>query len=476
MLFNSYIFIFLFLPIVFVGYLALQRSRSHAVKMFLVAASLFFYGWWDLDYVPLILLSMSANFILGQFIQKSSIQPSQRLLLLWFGIGVNLAVLMYFKYAVFIVSNLSVFNVNLELAAIALPLAISFFTFQQIAYLVDGYKQEIKATNFLDYTLFVTFFPQLIAGPIVHHKQLIPQFSAVTQNIFNEENIARGLMIFSLGLFKKVVIADQFAVWANAGYNSTESLTFIEGWATSLSYTFQLYFDFSGYSDMAIGLALLFGIKLPLNFASPYKATSIQEFWRTWHITLSQFLRDYLYIPLGGNRAGEFRTMLNLMLTFLIGGLWHGASWMFVIWGALHGLAIVLHRMWQNLGYQLRPWLGWLCTFFYINLCWVFFRADDMSMALKVLEGMFDFSGLFVTMQLLTDGSLAMGILFHRINGNILTPACLTIGLLVCLYAPTSEQYCRVLTIKKGLITSILFLFALFMMLDHQAEFLYFNF
>ncbi|MGB6019807.1 MAG: MBOAT family O-acyltransferase, partial [Sulfurimonadaceae bacterium] len=266
--------------------------------------------------------------------------------------------------------------------------AISFFTFQQIAYLVDSYRGETAEYDFLNYALFVTFFPQLIAGPIVHHAEMMPQFASKWNLVKNYKNIATGLFIFSIGLFKKVVIADTFAKWATAGFDHAETLNLLEAWATSLSYTFQLYFDFSGYTDMAIGAALLFNIKLPINFNSPYKALDIQDFWRRWHITLSRFLRDYIYIPLGGNRKGSFRTYNNLLATFILGGIWHGAGWTFVFWGLLHGMALVVHRFWKSIGFTMPNILAWFITFNFINIAWVFFRAREWDDAIKVLTGM----------------------------------------------------------------------------------------
>ena len=299
----------------------------------------------------------------------------------------------YFKYTDFFIENINLLaDGNVPTLDLALPLAISFFTFQQISYLVDSYRQETKEYDFLNYALFVTFFPQLIAGPIVHHKEMMPQFSKTRNKVKNYKNITIGLFIFSIGLFKKVVIADTFSVWATAGFDTATALNLFEAWATSLSYTFQLYFDFSGYADMAIGAALLFNIKLPINFNSPYKATDIQGFWRRWHITLSRFLKDYVYIPLGGNRKGDFRTYNNLLATFIIGGIWHGAGWTFVFWGFLHGIALVIHRAWSKLGFKLWTWLAWLITFNFINISWVFFRAKEWGDAVKVLGGMIGIS------------------------------------------------------------------------------------
>jgi len=363
LLFNSYEFIFVFLPITFIIYFYLNHKRlTEASKGFLVFSSLFFYSWWNIAYLPLILSSMLFNYIIGNSLNNDEGHhrfPKKSILT--FGIVSNIALLGYFKYSDFMIENVNYLtSSNIPTLDLALPLAISFFTFQQISYLVDSYKQETKEYDFLNYALFVTFFPQLIAGPIVHHKEMMPQFANTRNKVKNYKNIAMGLFIFSIGLFKKVVIADTFATWATAGFDTATTLNLFEAWATSLSYTFQLYFDFSGYTDMAIGAALLFNIKLPINFNSPYKAITIQDFWRRWHITLSRFLKDYIYIPLGGNRKGEFRTYNNLMATFIIGGLWHGAGWTFVFWGFLHGIALVVHRVWSKLGFKLWTWVAWL--------------------------------------------------------------------------------------------------------------------
>ena len=392
MLFNSYSFIFFFLPITFFIYFYLNNKRlTEASKAFLVLASLFFYSWWNIAYLPIILVSMLFNYVVGISLSKDNKHTKvSKKTLLTFGIVANVALLGYFKYADFLIENINLAtNKHIPLLHLALPLAISFFTFQQIAYLVDSYKAETKEYDFLNYANFVTFFPQLIAGPIVHHAEMMPQFAKTRNKVKNYNNIALGLFIFSIGLFKKVVIADSFAVWATAGFDTATTLNLLEAWITSLSYTFQLYFDFSGYTDMAIGAALLFNIKLPINFNSPYKATNIQDFWRRWHITLSRFLRDYVYIPLGGNRKSNFRTYTNLMGTFIIGGIWHGAGWTFVFWGFLDGIALVIQRVWNQLGFRMNRILAWFITFNFVNIAWVFFRAVDFESAIKVLKGMF---------------------------------------------------------------------------------------
>ncbi len=311
MLFNSYTYIFYFLPAVFVIYFYLNKKRlTTASKGFLFVASMLFYCWWKLEYLPLILGSILFNFILGISLAKQSEHGKiSRKSLLIIGITANVTLLGFYKYTDFLIGNVNfAFAQEIPLLDLTLPLAISFFTFQQIAYLVDSYRGETEDHDFLHYAVFVTFFPQLIAGPIVHHKEMMPQFDNIRNKVLQSKNISKGLFIFTAGLFKKVVIADTFAIWATNGFDLAVTLNFIDAWVTSLSYSLQLYYDFSGYTDMAIGAALFFNIKIPINFNSPYRALDIQDFWRRWHITLSRFLRDYVYIPLGGNRQGHFRT------------------------------------------------------------------------------------------------------------------------------------------------------------------------
>lgn len=399
MLFNSYIFIFLFLPVTLVIYFLLNKQRLViAAKAWLVLASLFFYSFWNPKYLALILSSMLINFAIGSGLNNNEFRTKvQKKSVLIFGIIFNIALLGYYKYADFFINNFNTILGNkIEPLNLILPLAISFFTFQQIAYLVDSYKKETKEYDFLNYALFVTFFPQLIAGPIVHHSQMMPQFAAVKTKILNHKNITLGLFWFTIGLFKKVILADGLSEFVQMGYDPSVSLSFVEGWLVALSYTFQIYFDFSGYTDMAIGVAKMFNINLPVNFNSPYKADSIQDFWRRWHITLSRFLRDYIYIPLGGNKKGQNRTYLNLFLTFLIGGLWHGASWMFVIWGAMHGLALIVHRLWQKLNIAISKPIATASTFIFVVFTWVFFRAETMDSAIKITKTMLGFSGFLV--------------------------------------------------------------------------------
>ena len=340
-----------------------------------------------------------------------------------------------------------------------------------------------KQYDFLNYCLFVTFFPQLIAGPIVHHKEMMPQFANLKNRVISYKNIALGLFIFSIGLFKKVVIADSFAVWATNGFDKATVLNLFEAWATSLSYTFQLYFDFSGYCDMAIGAALLFNIKLPINFNSPYKALNIQDFWRRWHITLSRFLRDYIYIPLGGNRKGKLRTYVNLMATFIIGGIWHGAGWTFVFWGFLHGVALVIHRIWSELGFKMNKFLAWFITFNFINITWVFFRAKDWDDALKVLKGMFGLSGIvlpnFLEAKLgfLTKYGVGFDGFIARI-GDKSTILFLLFGFILILAFKNSIEKMISFQPSYQKIIKLIFILLLsfYSMIAVKTEFLYFNF
>jgi len=397
MLFGSLVFIFAFLPVVLVVYHGLRLSgRLVAAKLFMVLASLFFYGWWDWAYVPLVSGSIVANFLLSREMEK---RPDLASRLLKIGIGANLALLGYYKYANFFVRSVdAVAGTDWNPGHIVLPLAISFFTFQQIAYLLESRKDGKAADSFLDYALFVLFFPHLIAGPITHHKEMLPQFAAMGKARIPRSHITVGTAILIMGMFKKVVLADTFALIANPVFTAArwhDPVTTVQGWAGALGYTLQLYFDFSGYSDMAIGLGLLFGILMPVNFASPYKSTSIIEFWRRWHISLSRFLRNYLYIGLGGNRRGEMRRHVNLFATMVLGGLWHGAGWTFVAWGALHGSYLIINHFWRGaVGRhegKLASLAGWLLTMLAVVVGWVLFRADTFDAAMAMLRTMAGF-------------------------------------------------------------------------------------
>ena len=486
MLFNSYEFIIIFLPFTFFIYFYLNKKRLlKASKIFLVISSLFFYSWWNIIYLPLILLSMLFNYGVGTVLTRNTDLLVSKKVFLWLGIVVNISLLGYFKYFDFFISNINLlFDSSLLKLDLALPLAISFFTFQQIAYLVDSYREETKEYDLLNYLVFVSFFPQLIAGPIVHHKEMMPQFSYMKNKLINYRNVTLGLFIFSIGLFKKVVIADTFSTWATHGFDISETLNFFEAWATSLSYTFQIYFDFSGYTDMAIGIALLFNIRLPINFNSPYKASNIQMFWRRWHITLSNFLRDYIYIPLGGNKGANFSIYNNLMITFLIGGIWHGAGWTFLFWGFLHGMALVLFNIWRKVKIELFTWIAWLITFMFINITWVFFRAEEWVDAIKVLSGMFGFTSIVFPIQLesklkyLTEFGIIFkdGFLLHMGGGSD-TILALGLGLIFILLFKNSNELLKNFKLNYFNLTFLVITFSIaFLAITRESEFLYFNF
>jgi len=403
MLFHSYTFMLVFLPLAWLGFAAVRQISWRLGGAVIALASLFFYAYWDVRFLPLLVGSILANFLIGRRIE-TSVDPSRRRWMV-FGVALNLGFLGFFKYADFFLSNLSaVSGQTFEPLAIVLPIGISFFTFQQIAYLVDVAEGRSDRYRLSDYTVFVAFFPQLIAGPIVHHREMMPQF--IANRGPRAYDIALGLSIFVAGLFKKTVIADNLAQFASPVFAAADAgggISMAEAWGAALAYTFQIYFDFSGYSDMAIGLARLFGIRLPINFNSPYKASSIIDFWRRWHMTLSRFLRDYLYIRLGGNRLGPGRRQINLMATMLLGGLWHGAGWGFVIWGGLHGAYLAINHWARNAARRHPPmrvlcnrWLAGCVTFLAVVFAWLFFRATTLEGAVAMAKAMLAVEGLSV--------------------------------------------------------------------------------
>ena len=491
MLFNSYAFIFLFLPIVLVGFFWFGRSSHTFAAAWLTLASLFFYGFWNPAYVGLLLGSIACNYAFGLWIAKAGVKnkDTQKKNLLVVALVVNLVLLAYYKYTNFFISNLnSMAGTNWSLGAIILPLGISFFTFTQIAFLVDTYQGKVKEYNFIHYALFVTYFPHLLAGPVLHHQEMMPQFQRHKNYHLDWDNFATGLLLFTLGLCKKTLLADSFVPYANAIFDVAQHgtlLTTYEAWAGALAYTMQIYFDFSGYTDMALGIALMFNIRLPINFDSPYKATSIIEFWRRWHMTLSRYLRDYLYIPLGGNRKGKVRRYVNLTLTMLLGGLWHGAGWTFVIWGALHGLYLTINHLWReqisqkiplSLPVRLSALLGGIVTFISVVAAWVMFRSHDLASAVTLLKSMFGIDSRSITFFEVTHGQLLITTdMSGKLLVELLLPSLLWVWLL-----PNST---RIKLIKsKPLISFIqaaLVLFFLCLAVDQfgsYSPFLYFQF
>jgi alginate O-acetyltransferase complex protein AlgI len=408
MLFNSHEFIFLFFPLVLGGYFLVGRTHALAAVRLLGVASLFFYGWWSPAALPLLLGSIVFNYVAGHYLTPQACgNDTVRLWRLRAALAVNLTVLALFKYADFLIDNTNVLlGASFPRLALVLPIGISFYTFTQIAFLVDCWAGKVHERRFSHYLLFVTYFPHLIAGPVLHHAQMMPQFADPTTCRPNPVKLATGLAIFVAGLAKKLLLADPMGGYADVIFSAAQGgspVSTLTAWLGALAYAFQIYFDFSGYSDMAIGLSLCMGIRLPINFDSPYQATSIIEFWRRWHISLSTFLRDYLYVPLGGNRLGPARRYLNLCLTMLLGGLWHGASWNFLVWGGLHGFFLIINHLWchQHGGASgastqtstASRAIARLMTFLLVVIAWVVFRADTMDTALSLYESMLGLHG-----------------------------------------------------------------------------------
>lgn len=423
MLFNSYVFILAFFPGVMLGWFLLHRFRLHRAALFFLAVmSLVFYGYNNVRYVPVIVCSVLCNYALSKAFtsEKLSARVTWRRVLFFAGIAFNIGLIFYFKYYNFFLENMNaLFHADFVLKKIALPLGISFFTFQQVSYLVDSWRGETKDYGFLEYAVFVTYFPQLVAGPIVLHNEMIPQFRDGSLHRINADNVANGLILFILGLFKKVVIADTLSGAVAWGFGNVGAMTAGDAFFVMFAYTFQIYFDFSGYCDMASGMARMMNISLPMNFDSPYKALSIREFWKRWHLTLTRFLTRYVYVPLGGSRRGIRRTCINTILVFLLSGLWHGANWTFVLWGLLHGLFSVGERL-LDYARERRASRGgvtdaangddpprihaaarWIYTFLAVNVLWLLFRADSVAQWKDILSVMLRMENLAISDDLL---------------------------------------------------------------------------
>lgn len=456
MLFNSPEFLIVFLPVALLVFLALQRmGQGRLVIVWLILVSLFFYGWWNPRYLLLLAFSGGVNYSLGLALSRSRGRPDKFLLPL--GILFNLGLLAYFKYANFFLGNIGVlFDNNFNFEHIILPLAISFYTFQQITYLVDTRKGLTEPHGFLDYCLFVSFFPQLIAGPIVHHGEMLTQFRNIATPGKTSRNLAIGYSILVIGLFKKVVIADSFAQFSTPIFNLAsggQALYTLDALAGIFSYAFQLYFDFSGYSDMAIGLACLFGIKLPVNFFSPYRAQNISDFWRMWHATLSRFLRDYVYSPLGGFLCSPGRQRFNLFTTMFVGGVWHGAGWTFVVYGLCHGIYTVIHQLWRIrvsgplglVGNRYYRAASQLLTFLLVVFTLALFRSDSLTAAGHLYTGLWTFGGAEFTSAYLTPLKWTSifkfeEIIFPGIQATTMVYSLLGLALVACWFLPSTYQ------------------------------------
>ncbi len=401
MLFNSYVFVFAFFPIVILGYFGLNHFKQYkAAKIFLTGASLYFYGYFNWSYLLIIVSSILLNYLFSNILLSDKIKINLRKLTLCIAVTLNVGSLAVFKYFDFFSTNINaVFNTSLPLLNLLLPLGISFFTFQQLSYVIDSYKQDVPKYAFFDYALFVTYFPQLIAGPIVTHDEMVPQFADESKKKFNADNFACGLFGFALGLGKKVVIADTFGLVVDSAFTDVSGLGTLNALFVMLAYTFQIYFDFSGYSDMAMGIGKMMNIDITQNFNSPYKAIGIVDFWKRWHITLTRFFTRYIYVPLGGNRKGTARTYINIFIVFCVSGLWHGANWTFIVWGILHGLASIFTRIIDNKTglfsqkkSKLLKVILWIATFAFLNLTWVMFRADSIAQAFDFYKELFSFN------------------------------------------------------------------------------------
>ena len=477
MLFNSYVFMLAFLPATLIVYFLLGRlpERIPANKLFLVLASFVFYGYNNPRYVPIIVSSILVNYALSQLMLRLG-RKAVRLPLMLLGLFFNLGILFYFKYHDFFVTNVNgAFGLTFALNHLALPLGISFFTFQQLSYVIDSYKKTVPRYDILDYSLFVTFFPQLIAGPIVLHSEIVPQFADPKNRHFNYDNFAPGLYAFALGLFKKVVVADTFGIAVEAGFASAASLNTAEAWFLAIGYTLQLYFDFSGYCDMATGIGLMFNIRIPIKFNSPYKSLNIREFWQRWHVTLSRFLTSYIYFPLGGSRRGTLRTCVNLMIVFLASGLWHGAGWLFLLWGLMHGAASVVYRLLRKRYDALHPALQWIITFGFVIIAWVFFRAETLADATAILRSMFLMN--FGPLRDSITSAFALPGGFHPGYNAVYMLAWYALALFACLGMRNTYEKTLAFrpTVWNALSTVLLILYCT-LSLSGVSVFLYFNF
>ncbi|MBR5566137.1 MAG: MBOAT family protein [Roseburia sp.] len=482
MLFNSYIFVFLFLPLTLIGYYILNHTKNYSMaNIFLIGMSLWFYGYYNPSYLAVICTSVLANYTLTQMMDKLE-SESVRKFILGIGIFGNAVSIFYFKYYDFFVDNInSVLNTSFQLRHIVLPLGISFFTFQQMSYLVDSYRGQTKGYGFIEYALFVVYFPQLIAGPIVLHNEVIPQFRDENRRSVNSENMAKGIYIFALGLAKKVLIADTFGRAVSWGFGTVSSLSSMEAILVSISYTLQLFFDFSGYCDMAIGIGYMFNIQLPQNFNSPHKATSILDFWSRWHMSLTRFLRQYVYFPLGGSKKGTIRTYINIIIVFLVSGIWHGANWTYIVWGLLHGILNCLNRMFEKQWSKVHVVVQWMATFTTVSGLLVIFRSNTMAEAIAFLKKIIwlgDFSirnelkqcFALYELQLIDVGN----VFTSRIDGFYMW-GILLLGFLLILNAPNSNEIVFKPTKKRGVFT-VLLLFWSIVSLAGVSEFLYFGF
>lgn len=482
MQFNSYIFILAFLPLFVIAYFLINRINVTIGKMLLIIGSAVFYvyGGWK---IALILgISIIMNYVLALCLGK--IQIKRRVILTVAIVG-NILLLFYFKYINFLIDNLNkIMKTEITFQNLILPLGISFFTFQQIMYLVNIYDKKIEKVNLIDYLGYILYFPKLLSGPIMEPVDLITQINDQERKKVNWDNICNGLKIFSLGLFKKILIADTFALAVNWGYENMEIATSIDWLLIMLFYTFEIYFDFSGYSDMATGVSIMLNIELPMNFDSPYKAVSIRDFWKRWHITLTGFLTRYVYIPLGGSRKGEKRTYLNTLIVFLVSGIWHGANWTFILWGILHGCFSVFDRIADKIQQKIFKPVRWVCTFTVVNILWLLFRSDSVAQWWTVLRKIFSFDSVQISDGLINTFTLPetpainrilhLGYLYDNVRGFNLW--CFTlITFFICIIPGNNYRNLKKNNWFYMIICAAAFVWA-FLCLSGESVFVYFNF
>lgn len=481
MVFPSYIFIFVFLPLVLVIWLSKLPFNIRLITLTL--ASYIFYAWWDYRFVSLLIASTAVDYFCGGAISRSP--EGRKKFYLIVSISTNLTFLGFFKYYDFFVTSLvSSFaalgtQINLPLLDIILPLGISFYTFQSISYSIDIYRGDAKpAPDFLHFAAYVALFPQLIAGPIVRYGMMADQLARLRLHQPTLAELSNGLILFVIGLSKKLLIADNVASLADRLFDGTGTIQFATAWAGSLAYTVQLYFDFSGYSDMALGLGLMLGFRFPVNFLSPYKSATIGEFWNRWHITLSHYLRDYLFIPLGGSRGTTAKTARNILVVMFLGGLWHGAAWTYVIWGLYHGVLLTVNAIWQVLiKFRMPRVLGVVVTFLTIHIGWVLFRSPDFTRAKEIYAGMFGFSGIEKGLFAMNISSRTFGQLPMVVDvaGGVRVAPFLLLGLAIAFFAPNSQEIPRTFSISSGIIIGLLFMLSVGS-LGKDTPFIYFQF
>lgn len=483
MLFNSYEFILLFLPIALIGYFALGKTKkSELANVWLVVISLFFYSYWNIKYLPLLILSIAVNYILsGKIIAalKEKCKPRAKGYFI-LGMVFNVGLLGFYKYTDFLLENLNCLGADFNLLHIVLPLGISFFTLTQLAYIVDCYRNEVtdERHTIINYTLFVSFFPHLLAGPILYHKDMLGQFADKSLRHINWENMVRGSSLFIIGLAKKVLIADSLAPYVGTSFGAPAELTFFEAWAAALSYTLQLFFDFSGYSDMAVGIALMLNIRIPFNFNSPYRSYGVADFWRRWHMSLGAWVKNYLYIPLGGNRHGFVQKLRNLLVAMGIVGIWHGAGWTFIIWGIMHGIGLVADSVWKKFHLPMWKPLGYLLTFVFVLVAWVFFRADSVAAAFTILTAMFGGAPIVFPEKIAVFMNHYLGIIVPQLPHNWAAPKkFMLLATLMVIFLPSSQQIATTFRprTRYAVALAVLMVVSLFS-LTKVSEFLYFQF